>query len=641
MPALLQKITDNPRFKPQDIRVIERAYAMAERAHHGQKRQSGEDYIIHPLHVAYFLASMGLDTPTIAAALLHDTLEDTPVTHSEMEKEFGKEITFLVDGVTKLNVITYAGNPGGIGTDPKLSSLKKMFFAMAEDIRVILIKLADRYHNMETLAYQGPEAQKRIALETLEIYAPIADRLGMGNLKGQLEDLCFPYVYPDEYRTLVRTVKEKYADRLKYIERTKPVIQRHLKDAGIPVIDIHSRAKRYYSLWGKLRRFEEDVEKVVDLVAMRIVVPDIKSCYEALGVIHKYYRPLPGKIKDYIALPKPNGYRSIHTTVFCEKGRIAEIQIRTPEMHDHAENGVAAHWAYSETGKRKPAVADQAELQWVNQLKNFLKEIKTDEGLKNIIKIDFFKHRIFVFTPLGDIKDLPEGATPIDFAYAIHTDLGHSISGARVNNKMVPLDHELRNADVVDVIKNKNGKPSLDWLKIAKTAQAKRLIKTWFKNNDPTITISDGKRLLDKELAAVGTSVEKLGRQKVNEILRIFSAKTMELVLIRVSMGDLNPADVVKNAFRKERESKVQSQKSKAVPKPKPLTPNRLTPAINGLVIDGQNGLLYKLGKCCAPGQGQAVKGYVTRAKGVTVHLISCSNLKNADKDRVLSATWT
>ena len=481
MTHLLEKILENPAYTESDKKLIEKAFEVAKIAHEGQKRLSGEEYLSHPVHVAYFLSELGLDTATVIAGILHDTIEDTSVTHKYLEKEFGKDVAFLVEGVTKLNKIEYDGNPNEKKSSADhLNSLKKMIFAMAEDIRVILIKLADRYHNMETLRFKDNTKQRKIALETLEIYAPIAARLGMGKLKGQLEDMSFPYVYPLEYSQLIKKVKEKYTDRLKYIDRTKPVIKRHLTDAGIKILEIDSRAKHYYSLYGKMIRKEMDADKIFDLVAMRIIVPDINSCYEALGVIHKFYKPLPGLIKDYIALPKPNGYQSLHTTIFCEKGRVVEIQIRTAEMHEYAENGIAAHWAYSEGGKKKNIMVNIKEVEWVNKLKNFLKEVTSGEGLLNL-KIDFFKHRIFAFTPRGEVQDLPEGATPIDFAYAIHTDLGHMTRGAKINGKITTLDYELKNGDVVEIIKGKNKKPSFDWLKIVKTAEAKKKIKSFFK----------------------------------------------------------------------------------------------------------------------------------------------------------------
>lgn len=490
MDNLLEKILNNPNLNENDQAFIQKAYNTAELAHRGQERLSGEDYITHPLHAAYFLSELGMDATTVAACLLHDTLEDTDLKPDDIKQEFGQEILFLVEGVTKLGKIEYSpSSPNKKTALENIASLKKMLFAMAEDIRVILIKLADRYHNMETLKYQPGPAQKRIALETLEIYAPIAARLGMGKLKGQLEDAAFPYVYPEEYSWLMKNVKVKYTDRMEYLERTKPLIRRYLTDAGLEVINLDSRAKHYYSLYQKIKRHNMDAEKVFDLVAIRIIVPDIKSCYESLGVIHKHYKPLSGLIKDYIAIPKPNGYQSLHTTIFCEKGRVVEIQIRTPDMHEHAENGIAAHWAYSEGGKRKVFKANLKETEWVNQLKQFLQEMKPQEGLTNL-KIDFFKNRIFAFTPKGDVKDLPEGATPIDFAYAIHTDLGHSLKGAKVNGKMVPLNHKLKNGDVVEILKGKILKPSFDWLKVAKTTEARKKIKSWFVEEEKNLKAS-------------------------------------------------------------------------------------------------------------------------------------------------------
>ena len=452
MERILQQILDNPRYNEDDKTLIGRAFEFALRGHEGQKRLSGEDYVTHPLSVALFLSDLHLDAQTICAGILHDILEDTAATPTELEKEFGKEISFLVQGVTKLGKLEYSEKPQlkRVGPKEHFDSLKRMFLAMAEDVRVILIKLADRYHNMTTLKFLPKDDQKKIASETLEIYAPIAARLGMGKIKGQLEDLAFPYEYPNEYSWLIKKVKEKYTDRLNYIDRTKPLIKKLLTDAGVKIIDLHSRAKHYYSLYQKMIKKELEVDKVLDLVAMRIIVPDIKSCYEALGIIHNNYKPMPGFVKDYIALPKPNGYQSLHTTIFCEKGRIVEIQIRTPEMHDFAENGIAAHWSYTESGKKKSVKANAMEIDWITQLKKFLSEAQTGETMANL-KIDFFKNRIFALTPKGDVKDLPEGATPIDFAFSIHTGLGMSIIGAKVNGKMVPISYELKNGDVVEI----------------------------------------------------------------------------------------------------------------------------------------------------------------------------------------------
>ena len=474
----LEKILSNPKYKNGDRTLIEQSFNFARLAHDGQKRLSGQEYITHPLAVAEFLSGLSLDAKTISAALLHDVLEDTAATAEDIKKQFGDEVAFLVQAVTKLNKIEYSQSPQlkRVSTQDHLNSLKQMFLAMAQDIRVILIKLADRLHNIGTLNYLPKSDQKRIARETIEIYSPIAARLGMGKIKGQLEDMAFPYVYPTEYANLIKEVRQKYDDRLRYIERTMPIVKRYLKDADINMFSLHSRAKHYYSLYQKMLKKGLESDKILDLVAMRIIVPDIKSCYAALGVIHKHYKPMPGFIKDFIALPKPNGYQSLHTTIFCENKHLVEIQIRTAEMHEMAENGIAAHWAYSENRKQS-VVANAKEIEWINQLKKFLSDTQTSDHLSNL-KIDFLKSRIFALTPKGDVKDLPEGSTPIDFAYSIHTELGSSIMGAKVNGKMVPISYKLKNGDVVEIIKGRKIKPTMDWLKMVKTAEARRQIKS-------------------------------------------------------------------------------------------------------------------------------------------------------------------
>ena len=468
-----------------DQTLIEHAREFATRAHTGQKRASGRPYIEHPTAVAAYLTELGFDAASIAAAYLHDVIEDCGVTRAQLAHEFGDDVAFLVDGVTKLKSIRLpTATVTGKNTDVHTESLKKMFFAMAEDLRVIIIKLADRLNNMRTLNFKHADSRVRKAVETMEIYAPIAARLGMGRLKGELEDLAFPHAHPEEFVWLKRTIKGKYEDRLRYIERTAPLVRRHLADANVTVLDIHARAKRMWSLYTKLKRYDMDPDRVMDLVALRIIVPDIKSCYEALGVIHAHYKPVPGRVKDYIALPKPNGYQSLHTTVFCEKNRIAEIQIRTPAMHDHAENGVAAHWAYAESGKTKAVLARQAELEWINRLKAYLKDIKNAEGMAHL-KIDFFRDRIFVLTPHGDVKDLPESATPVDFAYAVHSELGHRTQGALVNAKIVPLTHPLQSGDIVEIMRGKEARPNRDWLRFVKTNQAAKHIRSWFRAHGP------------------------------------------------------------------------------------------------------------------------------------------------------------
>ena len=460
---------------------IKQAYDFAAAAHAGQKRKSGAPYITHPLATAQRLAEMGIDSQSVAAALLHDVCEDTKHTIEEVRKIFGETIAFLVEGVTKLDKVRYRGNARSA------ESLRKMFLAIAEDIRIVLIKLVDRLNNMETLEFLPPEKQKRIALETLEIYAPLAYRLGIGELKGQLEDLAFKYVYPEQHEWLSKTLREHFASRHDYIERLKPIVAQELAKEGITFRDMHARAKHAYSLYRKLLKYDMDVDKVYDLLAIRIIVETIEDCYATLGIVHKFWKPVPGLVKDYISLPKPNGYRSLHTTVFGPEGRTIEFQIRTQEMHDEAENGIAAHWAYAEKkgtqsyAKRDASFAPHKELAWIQQLREWQKDFDKPDEFLEALKIDFFKNRIFVLTPKGDVIDLPEGATAVDAAYQIHSDIGDTAVGARVNGKMVALDYPLKNREVIEIITQKNKKPNRDWLAFVKTAGARQKINSFLK----------------------------------------------------------------------------------------------------------------------------------------------------------------
>ena len=451
-----------------DLDLIDRAYQFAERAHEGQMRKSGAPYFEHPQATAYKLASFRMDDETIAAGLLHDVPEDTSYTLPQVKKEFGSEIAFLVDGVTKLGQLKYRG------MQRYVENLRRMFVAMAKDIRVIVIKFADRMHNLETLAALPPDKARRIALESLEIYAPIADRLGMGDVKGQLEDLAFPYVYPEEHTWLLKKIEVTRREKEKTMERLRNEVEKILREYHVPYISVHGRAKHLYSTYKKLIRHNRDLSQVYDLVALRVVVSDVSKCYETLGLIHKICTPLKGRIKDYIAQPKPNGYRSLHTTVFTQNGEIAEIQIRTPEMHDEAEYGIAAHWHYKEVARSK---ALPEKFAWVSQLAKLQKEISDGTQYLESLKIDIFQNRIFIFTPRGDVIDLPEDATPIDFAYHIHSDIGNKCSGVRVNGQMAPLDTMLKSGDVVEIIIDKHRTtPTADWLKFVKTNSAKKRI---------------------------------------------------------------------------------------------------------------------------------------------------------------------
>lgn len=458
-----------------NLNLIKKAYSFAKEVHQTQKRLTKEPYIIHPLATAYKLAELKMDDLTVAAGLLHDTIEDTGRNINEIKEKFGEEIAFLIEGVTKLGRLKYRG------MERYIENLRRMFVAMAQDIRVIVIKFADRIHNLETLTAQPKNKQKRIALESLEIFAPIANRLGMGEIKGILEDLSFPYIYPKEYEKLLKLVKPKYVEREKIIEGLKKDLTKILRDHQIKIVSIHGRVKHLFSLYKKLLTYNNDLSKIYDLVALRIVVPDINQCYEALGVIHRFCRPLKGRIKDYIAQPKPNGYRSLHTTVFTPRGEIIEIQIRDSRMHEEAEYGIASHWHYKE--KEGEKLKDK-ELPWVQELVRFQKEVQDGQEYLASLKLDMFQNRIFTFTPHGDVIDLPEDATPVDFAYYIHTEVGHRCSGAFINDQIASLNTKLKSGDVVEIITDPKRKgPNPDWLDFVKTSTARRHIRDWITKN--------------------------------------------------------------------------------------------------------------------------------------------------------------
>ncbi len=465
--------------------VIARAFAFAKNAHKNQKRASGENYFSHIFETAYKLAMWRLDYQSIAAGLLHDTIEDCKISAESLKKEFGEEITFLVEGVTKLGALKYHEDDQG------LESLRKMILAISKDLRVVFIKLADRLHNMKTLRYVPQQKQKRIAVETAEIYAPLAYRLGMQNVAGELEDLAFPYIYPDKHKWVTENVKETFEERMRYLKNVEPVVKNQLEKSGIKPLSLDYRAKRFYSLYKKLLRYDMNLENIYDLVALRLIVNTVEECYLTLGVIHQLWPPLPGRIKDYIALPKPNGYQSLHTTVFCVDDRPTEFQIRTVDMHEQAEHGAAAHWFYeskkgtSEYNEGKIAALDSKESIWIRQLKNWQSQFPGSKEFIEALKVDFFSDRIFVLTPKGRVIDMPVGATPIDFAYHIHSSVGDSCVGAKVNNKIVSLDAPLQSGDIVEVLTQKNKKPSEGWLALVKTHYAKKKIKASLKKASP------------------------------------------------------------------------------------------------------------------------------------------------------------
>lgn len=495
---LIQEFQKMPGRTEEEICLISRAYEFAEKAHEGQKRKTNEPYFSHSYKTALQVVEWKMDAITIAAALLHDVAEDTSYGLPEIEKEFGTEVARLVEGVTKIGHLKYRTSK-----EAQAENLRKMILAICEDLRVVIIKLADRLHNMKTLGALPPQKQQRIALETFDIYSPLAYRLGMQNLAGELEDLAFPYLYPREYDWVIKNIQERYEDREKYLKKIKPIVEKALQEANIKPIKIDFRAKRYSSLYKKLVRYDMNVDMIYDLVAMRIIVNTVEECYTTLGIIHQLWPPISNRIKDYIALPKPNGYRSLHTTVLCLENKAVEIQIRTLEMHEESENGIAAHWAYEQSkGKktylRKNAIfADKKELAWVDQLRSWQKDFSDSDDFLSALKIDFFKDRIFAVTPKGEVIDLPQGATPIDFAYKIHSDVGNGCIGAKVNNKIVPLSYKLNSGDLVEIMTQKNKKPSKDWLDFAISESAKGHIKAALKSKK--INLSAPKRLFKKK----------------------------------------------------------------------------------------------------------------------------------------------
>ncbi|PIQ69454.1 MAG: hypothetical protein COY22_00930 [Candidatus Tagabacteria bacterium CG_4_10_14_0_2_um_filter_40_13] len=547
-----------PQYTDEDLKFIESGFELASLSHQGQKRASGEEYIIHPIEVSLKTAEIGLDAKAVTAALLHDTVEDTSTDLKTVKKKFGDEVTFLVNALTKVNVIHLQSD------EKTVESARKMFLAISRDIRVVIIKLLDRLHNMQTISALPERDRKRISLETLEIYAPLADRLGMGELKAKLEDLAFQYAYPEEYEYIQKELKEKMSQREKYLEKIIPIVEKELIKEKIKIIDIHSRTKHYYSLWKKLLRYNMDWNLITDLIAIRIIVGSIESCYATLGVIHKLWRPLPGRIKDYIALPKQNGYQSLHTTVFCVESNITEFQIRTPEMHNKAECGIAAHWAWEMEGKPVSGTKLQSsKFHWVKQLREwhsaFDKNTSSDKSFLESLKIDFFKDRVFILTPKGDVVDLPAGATPIDFAYNIHSEIGDHMAGAKVNNRIAPFDHQLVSGDIVEIITQKNKKPNTEWLNVAKTSLAKGHIRSALKKEGHLFGLFPGKEKIEQKTEIIVIARDRVGLLK--DISEVFSSNHINIQDFSVEKDANYPrVHIIFKPKHKEQLSKIKTR---------------------------------------------------------------------------------
>jgi len=633
--SLIQKI--NTSYPGADTDVVYEAFEYAKAKHAGQKRLTGEPYIAHPFAVAMILADLELDPDTIAAALLHDVVEDTDTTKADIEKKFGKKVAELVDGVTKLGSIDFSNLPSEDIQEAKFKSmiedLRKFFLAMAKDIRVVIIKLADRLHNMRTLDALKPADQRRISRETLEIFAPLADRLGMGSIKAELEDLAFKYASPSEYRKMQDLLESGAKERKHYLGKIKKFIETELKNEKIPA-EIDGRIKHLYSIYKKLQKVDGNIAEIYDIMAIRIIVDDIEDCYKTLGIIHKHFKPLIYRIKDYIALPKPNGYQSLHTTVFGLDGRITEIQIRTHEMHEEAEYGIAAHWHYNATKaksayKGKASFASTEKLSWVNGLMDWQKNLETDE-LAESLNIDFFAGRIFVSSPNGDIFDLPEGATPVDFAYEVHTQVGNRCRGAKVNGIIKNLDYRLANRDVVEILlapKNDKSGPPRGWLDFVVTAKAKQNIRSWFKKLNRDVNIEAGHKLLSEELALFAMTEEEISLDNVKEIVGVAGWKTWEDVLAAIGDGTVTSRQIVK---------KIVGQKLYRALDETKLNNKKETSSEEGKPVNNLDGILIRYGECCKPRKGDAVKGYITQGMGITIHRADCRSLLTSSQDRVI-----
>src|ERR1700704_2525193 len=619
---LLSRVSYLP---PKDIEVLSRAYDAAASAHHDQNRLSGEKFIEHPLSVAAILADLQLDRDTLAAAILHDTVEDTHLTVSDLEQSFGPTVGKLVAGVTKLEKISFHSPE-----QAQAENVRKMLVAMAEDVRVVLMKLADRLHNMRTVNFL-PEVRRRVmAQETLDIYAPLAHRLGIWNIKWELEDLSFAQLHPDEYQEIVKKIARKRKERETYVNDVKEILERELTAVGIKA-DTTGRPKHVYSIANKLA-LGKDFDEIYDLSAIRVLTDSIKDCYGALGVIHSLWKPIPGRFKDYIAMPKSNGYQSLHTTVVSHSGEPMEIQIRTHEMHRTAEWGVAAHWTYKEGGKDDRKM-DQR-FAWLRQLMDWQKEVLDAEKFVDAVKVDVFRDEVFVFTPKGDVLALPTGATAVDFAYRIHTEVGHRCIGAKANGRMVPLDYTLKNGEIVEILTSKapHG-PSRDWLNFVKSASAKERIRKWFKSQRREENVAKGQDLLDKELHRMHRlSLVDLPDEKLLEISNLHKFNTVDDFLAAIGYGDLSPHAVVMRMA-------LTTDAAAGDLRPIPLIPNvQPTPRV---LVRGEKGILTKIAPCCQPVPGNSIVGYTTRGRGGTVHRVDCINAVNAqDAARVVPVDW-
>lgn len=629
-----------------DISMVEKAYRIAYDAHKEQKRKSGEPYIIHPLCVAIILADLELDKESIVAGILHDVVEDTVMTLDEVAKEFGSEVALLVDGVTKLTQLSWSMDKQEIQAE----NLRKMFLAMAKDIRVILIKLADRLHNMRTLQYMTPEKQKEKARETMDIYSPIAHRLGISKIKIELDDLSLKYLEPDVYYDLAEKISLRKDAREAFVQGIVEEVKSHMVEAGIDA-RVEGRVKHFFSIYKKMVNQDKTLDQIYDLFAVRIIVESVKDCYAALGVIHELYKPIPGRFKDYIAMPKPNMYQSLHTTLIGSNGQPFEIQIRTFEMHRTAEFGIAAHWKYKESGSGQIAAgSEEAKLSWLRQILEWQTDMSDNKEFLNLIKsdLDLFSDSVYCFTPSGDVKNLPSGSTPVDFAYAIHSAVGNKMVGARVNGKLVNIDYVIQNGDRIEIITSQNSKgPSRDWLKLVKSTQAKNKINQWFKTELKEDNILRGKEMIDKYCKAKGINFPDINKPEYMEkVMKRYAFRDWDSVLASIGHGGLKEGQII-NKMVEEREKKLKKEVTDAnildgigeMTSKVPVSKK----SGSGIVVKGIHDIAVRFSRCCSPVPGDEIVGFVTRGRGVSIHRTDCVNIINLpenERERLIDAEW-